>query len=125
MKSSHHGRQQCAEHKRAQDQCTLDLHSNGVQKVPLCNCALDQCTIDTCLNKSSARSKWKYSNSELKWILVKRDALLGNIIPRFQALHILKPAKAKFSKLSLIKSNLLYSLLKYSQIKYMFCMMLP
>ena len=46
---------------------------------------------------------------------MKRDALLGNIIPRFQALHILKPAILKFSKLSLIKSNFLYSLWKYSQ----------
>ena len=46
---------------------------------------------------------------------MKRDALLGNIIARFQALHILKPAILKFSKLSLIKSNRLYSLLKYSQ----------
>ena len=72
------------------------MHSSAAQKVQLCNCALDQCTIDTCLNKSSARSG--YNNSELKWILVKRDALLGNIIPRFQALHILKPAKLEFSK---------------------------
>ena len=48
---------------------------------------------------------------------MKRDALLGNLIARFQALHILKPAsaKAKFSKSLLIRSNLLYSFWKYNQ----------